>query len=178
MQNQLLDKTTQHPDGIFKGFKTTNISISVPSGDKNVPPAEYAVPGLQYWSLLSVLKSAFTHPLAAKYHLSLFKLFHLKAGTEVHKHVYGELYNLDEFIQEHNHIQCAPLPPQEQNCKHKKVVAALMYWSDLTHLANFRTAKLWPIYMLLGNLSKYICTQPTSGACHHVAYIPSVCEYF
>jgi hypothetical protein len=49
-----------------------------------------------------------------------------------------------------------------------------MFWSDLTHLANFGTAKLWPIYMLFGNLSKYIRVKPNAGAEHHVAYIPSV----
>jgi Plavaka transposase len=50
-----------------------------------------------------------------------------------------------------------------------EIVAALMFWSDSTHLANFGTAKLWPIYLLFGNVSKYICGQPKSGACQHVA---------
>ncbi|KAJ7185362.1 hypothetical protein C8R46DRAFT_377085 [Mycena filopes] len=49
-----------------------------------------------------------------------------------------------------------------------------MFWSDSTHLANFGNAKLWPIYMLFGNLSKYIRAKPNSGAEHHVAYIPSL----
>jgi hypothetical protein len=53
-----------------------------------------------------------------------------------------------------------------------------MFWSDATHLANFGTAKLWPIYMFLGNLSKYIRAEPTSNACHHVAYIPSFLDSF
>jgi hypothetical protein len=49
---------------------------------------------------------------------------------------------------------------------------ALMFWSDATHLAAFGTAKMWPIYMLFGNLSKYVRCQPTSGATKHLAYIP------
>ena len=49
-----------------------------------------------------------------------------------------------------------------------------MFWSDATHLANFGTAKLWPIYLFFGNLSKYIRLRPSSGACNHLAYIPSV----
>ena len=53
-----------------------------------------------------------------------------------------------------------------------------MVWSDSTHLANFGTAKLWPIYFLFGNASKYICGQPNSGACQHVAYIPSLPDSF
>ena len=59
-------------------------------------------------------------------------------------------------------------------CKREKVVAALMFWSDATHLASFGTAKLWPIYMLFGNLSKYVRCQPDSGATKHVAYIPTL----
>jgi hypothetical protein len=49
-----------------------------------------------------------------------------------------------------------------------------MFWSDATLLAQFGTMKLWPIYLMLGNLSKYIRAKMDSGACHHVAYIPSV----
>jgi hypothetical protein len=48
-----------------------------------------------------------------------------------------------------------------------------MFWSDATHLAAFGTAKMWPIYMTFGNLSKYIRCKPNSGAIKHLAYIPS-----
>jgi len=53
-----------------------------------------------------------------------------------------------------------------------------MFWSDTTHLANFGTAKLWPIYMFFGNLSKYTRAEPSSHACYHVAYIPSLLDFF
>ena len=49
-----------------------------------------------------------------------------------------------------------------------------MVASDETHLTDFGNAKAWPIYLMLGNLSKYIRSQPNSGAMHHLAYIPSV----
>ncbi|KDQ32506.1 hypothetical protein PLEOSDRAFT_1012017, partial [Pleurotus ostreatus PC15] len=138
----------------------------------------YSIPGLYYQDLVSVIKTAFRDPIAQKYHLSPFKLFHQKPGLDKSERVYGELYTSDEFINEHDRVQRAPVPPDDPNCKREKVVAALMYWSDSTHLANFGTAKLWPIYMFLGNLSKYIRAQPTSGACHHVAYLPSLPDTF
>jgi hypothetical protein len=47
-----------------------------------------------------------------------------------------------------------------------------MFWSDATHLATFGTAKLWPIYLLFGNLFKYVRCQLNSGATKHIAYIP------
>ena len=54
------------------------------------------------------------------------------------------------------------------------MVAALMVSSDATMLTDFGTAKAWPIYLMFGNLSKYIRAQPDSGAMHHLAYIPLV----
>ena len=56
----------------------------------------------------------------------------------------------------------------------EKVVAAVMIASDGTHLANFGNAKAWPVYLGLGNLSKYIRGIPSNGALHHLAYLPSV----
>jgi hypothetical protein len=76
----------------------------------------------------------------------------------------------DVFINEHDKVQRAPT--DDPTCKREKVITALMFWSDATHLATFGTAKVWPIYMLFGNVSKYVRCQPNSGATKHVAYIP------
>jgi hypothetical protein len=62
----------------------------------------------------------------------------------------------------------------EPGCKLEKALLGLMFWSDSTHLATFGTAKAWPLYFYFGNLSKYFRGKPGSGACHHIAYIPSV----
>jgi hypothetical protein len=51
-------------------------------------------------------------------------------------------------------------------------MAALMFRSDATQLATFGTAKIWPVYMLFGNLSKYIHLKANSGATKHLTYIP------
>jgi Plavaka transposase len=127
--------------------------------------------------LTAVIQAAFSSPLASHFHFSPFKLFH-KSPSGEEEWVFSELYNSDVFIEEHDNVQRAPLLPDEPDCKLEKVVAALMFWSDSTHLANFGTEKLWPIYLLFGNISKYICGQPNSGACQHVAYIPSLPDSF
>ena len=57
---------------------------------------------------------------------------------------------------------------------YERVVAPLMLWSDATQLMNFGDTSLWLIDLFFGNQSKYTCGKLTSGACHHVAYIPSV----
>ena len=159
-------------------FQVASISIEVPAGQPQNQTAShtYSVPGLHYRKLINVIKAAFQDPLSRQFHFTPFSLMHRSPITNEEKRVYGELYNSDEFINEHKRVQnCSPPPPDDPECKLEKVIAALMFWSDSTHLTNFGTAALWPIYLFFGNLSKYVRSRPSSGACHHLAYIPSVC---
>ena len=159
-------------------FQVTSITIEVPTGqpdNPSTPTRTYSVPGLHYRKLLNVIKAAFQDPLSRQFHFTPFSLMHRSPITHEEQRVYGELYHSDEFINEHKRVQNrSPPPPDDPGCKLEKVIAALMFWSDSTHLTNFGTAMLWPIYLFFGNLSKYIRSRPSSGACHHLAYIPSV----
>ncbi|KAK7024548.1 hypothetical protein VNI00_016223 [Paramarasmius palmivorus] len=178
-ESQRLDQAkADQSKNFIDGFTKASINIDIPSGQKDVPPSKFPVHGLYYRDLLGAIKSAFSHPLSLKFHLSPFKLFHVAEGSEEPTRAYSELYNSDAFIQEHDRVQRAQLPADSPDCKLERVVAALMFWSDATQLANFGDAKLWPIYLFFGNLSKYIRGQPTSGACHHIAYIPSLPDLF
>jgi hypothetical protein len=161
----------------FDSFQTTDINIEVPSGTSGIPPGTFSVPGLVYRKLTDVIQASLSSPLATHFHFSPFKLFH-RSASGVEERVFSEVYNSDVFIEEHDNVQHAPLPPDQPDCKLEKVLVALMVWSDSTHLANFGTAKLWPIYFLFGNISKYINGQSNSGACQHVAYIPSLPDSF
>ncbi|KAJ3724747.1 hypothetical protein C8R42DRAFT_719390 [Lentinula raphanica] len=131
-------------------FKETSIDIEVPSGT-----------------------------LAKHFHYTPFRLFQKLPSSNASsedelefQRVFTDLYNSDAFLREHDRVQRAPTDDPE--CKAEKVVAALMCWSDATQLANFGTAKLWPVYMLFGNLSKYIRSSPNSGAVNQLAYIPVI----
>jgi hypothetical protein len=66
--------------------------------------------------------------------------------------------------------------PKEPGCSLECVITGLMFFSDATHLANFRTVKAWPLYLYFGNLSKYARSSPTSGACHLIGFLPSICH--
>ena len=158
----------------LKGFQETSVKIEVPSGDQNISSHFVDIPGLYFRRLTTIIQEAFASPLASRFHYSPFKLFHTSPDSGEQQRVYSELYNSDAFLTEHDSIQRTPLPPDDPNCKREKVIAALMFWSDSTLLANFGTAKLWPIYLFFGNLSKYIRAEPSSQACYHVAYIPSL----
>jgi len=99
-------------------------------------------------------------------------MFRMRPDGKGNERIFSEMYDSDIFWEEHKKVQRAPT--DDLACKWEKVIAALMFWSDATHLATFGTVKLWPIYLHFGNLSKYVRCQPNSGATKHVAYIPSL----
>ncbi|KAJ6599568.1 hypothetical protein B0H10DRAFT_2441233 [Mycena sp. CBHHK59/15] len=173
--NKQVDDDAKAAFPLLQNFQHTSVDIEVPSGSRNISPHTFSIPGLYYRSLVSVIKAAFADPLSRYFHFAPFKLFHKVHSTAAQIRVFSELYNSDAFISEHDRLQRhGKLPPDDPDCKREKVVAALMFWSDSTHLANFGAAKMWPIYMLFGNLSKYIWAKPSVGAEHHVAYIPTL----
>ena len=146
------------------------VDIDVPSGSIHEASRMFSISGLHYCHITTLIKEAFESPISKNFHLSPFKLFRKLPDSEDSDCVYTKIYNSDVLLDEHNKVQ--RFPTGDPTCKHKKVVAALMFWLDTTHLATFGTAKMWPIYLLFGNLSKYIQCQPNSGAMKHLAYIP------
>ena len=85
--------------------------------------------------------------------------------------VQSELYTSPAFIDAHQELQDSPAEP---GCNLPRVIAALMFWSDATHLTAFGNAKLWPLYMFFGNESKYRRCKPSCHICEHVAYFQTV----
>ncbi|KAF9461194.1 hypothetical protein BDZ94DRAFT_826153 [Collybia nuda] len=180
-KNERLDKAIADVNSspYFRQFSSVSITIDVPSGHKNTPPHPFIVLGLLYRQITTVIRTAFQSPLAHHYHLVPFKLFCHSPLTQKDERVMGELYTSDSFLHEHDKIQIqSPVPPDDMNCKREKVIAAIMFLSDATHLTNFGTARAWPIYLMLGNLSKYLRCIPNSGAMDHLAYIPTLPDSF
>jgi hypothetical protein len=173
-ENQRLDNALSQT-ALRSQFMESSVDILVPSGEVGVGPKTFTVPGLLHRKLTSVIQEAFQSPLAHLYHYSPFRLFQKSPISGRDERVYGEVFTSEAFLAESEWVQRrALLPPDDPDCKREKVVAALMVSSDATMLTDFGTAKAWPVYLMLGNLSKYIRAQPDSGAMHHLAYIPSV----
>lgn len=140
--------------------------------------ASFTIPGLYHRSLTGVIKHAFSdHPTAKHMHLHPFsQKFEPTPSSPGDtplppEDTYGELYTSEAFLEVDAELQRSP---PEVDCTLPRIVAALMWWSDATSLAQFGIAKMWPIYLFFGNLSKYLRGRPSSGAAHHIAYIPSV----
>ncbi len=176
-ENLRLDKALAN-SSLHAQFQESTVDILVPSGAVGVPSQTFTVPGLLHRKLTTVIIEAFNSSLSHLYHFSPFKLYHPSPITKKKERIFSEIYNSDVFIAEHEEVQRhALLPPEDSKCKREKVIAALMFSSDATHLTTFGNAKVWPIYLMLGNLSKYIRAQPSSRALHHLAYIPSVSHF-
>lgn len=83
---------------------------------------------------------------------------------------FGESFTSDAFSPEHEKIQQLSC-----NDSYPRAIAALMFWSDSTHPAQFGQARLWPLYLYFGDQSKY-----ERGVDRHrrvrtiVAYFPAV----
>ncbi|KAF9056169.1 hypothetical protein BJ165DRAFT_1522113 [Panaeolus papilionaceus] len=177
-ENQRLDGEISQSE-LHSQFTERSVDITIPSGQPNNEPVVLSVPGLLHRSILAVIKEAFTGPLSHLLHYSPFKLFHKNPDTGRDERIFGEVYTSDAFLAESDKVRYkSPCDPDDPTCSREKVVAALMFSSDATHLTNFGNSKAWPIYFMLGNLSKYIRALPNGGGMHHLAYIPSLPESF
>ena len=156
------------------GWRESSVKIRLPVDKQKIKEATaptFEIPGIWHCDLLEVIHTAFQDMKAQFYHLMPFRLFWKPTPDSEPEQVMTDLYNLDAFLQEHEKLQ---QQPSEMGCDLEQVVSAIMVWSDLTHFANFGQASLWPIYLFLGNQSKYQRVKPSQFAAHHLAYIPTV----
>ena len=161
----------------------------------------FEVPNVLVRSLLDVFVAAFESSAAAAYHWLPHKTFLRPAarqqGTNIDGHtgreppslpagsceanaqlptdvrVYTDIYDSDAMIEEDAAMRAQPRQPGDP-ADLEYAIGAIAVWSDSTHLTNFGTASLWPIYAYSGNQSKYVRACPTTFSAQHLAFIPSV----
>jgi hypothetical protein len=75
----------------------------------------------------------------------------------------------------HHDLQNSPREPQ---CELLRVIVGLMFASDGTQLTIFSNNKLWPVYLAIGNESKYRRTKPSCQSFEHIAYLETVSRLF
>lgn len=177
--------SSSKPSKPSDGWTNTSVKIRLPAYkhkvDSEDKAPEFEVPDVIFRPLLDVMKEAFEGPDFEQFHLTPFEhMWDPSHGNDtaagdttthspsepIHQRLYGEMYTSPAMLEAHEALPIDPL--------HECVVAAFMFWSDSTHLANFGTASLWPLYTFFGNQSKYTRAKPTSNAAHHQAYIPSL----
>jgi len=155
------------------GWRTLPVTISVPFHRFTLNPGfrDYTIQ-FRYRPLISVIEEKLRRKKdAPHFHYEPYELLWQTPAKHNPIRVHGELYTSQAFIDTHNALQNSPRQP---GCDLPRVVLALMFWSDGTHLTEFGDAKLWPLYMYFGNESKYRRGKPSCHLCEHVAYFETV----
>ncbi|KAG6875461.1 hypothetical protein C0992_003755 [Termitomyces sp. T32_za158] len=152
-------------------WKKSSVFLPLPFTCKTYKSENHA-PTVQidfyHQNLVEVLKSG-TMDFAAKwFHWHGFQLYWKPSENEPEQHVYGKVYTSDQFLELENTV--TPV----EGCNLERVVLLLMFHLDSTHLANFGTASLWPLYMWFDNISKYTHGKVNRFLAHHLAYLPSL----
>ncbi|KAI0677655.1 hypothetical protein C8Q78DRAFT_962019 [Trametes maxima] len=170
--------TFSEKDGWIEGA----VEISLPKtgvqhASEQAAP-KFKVEGIHYRNLTELIRGAAQDSrFADLYHWHPNKLFWVPPQPNQQPiRVYTDNYNSDAMNREYEKIRAQPRNPAD-GPDVETVICSLLVWSDATHLTNFGAASLWPFYLYLGNLSKYIRGMPTEFAAHHLAYIPSLPDH-
>ena len=130
------------------------------------------VADLYHRPLVSVIQEKLRNPADdAGFHYEPYDLFWKPTDVSDEVRVHRELYTSAAFMDAHRALQESPGEP---GCDLPRVVVALMFWSDATHLTSFGNAKIWPSYLYFGNESKDRRRRPQSNLANHIAYFQSV----
>jgi len=108
----------------------------------------------------------------AELHTFPFKPYWQPSPGEPEERIYSEVLTGDIWNAEYEKI-CGT-PRSGENSALERFIIRLLIWLDSTSLTQFRNAELWPIYLYIGNQSKYECAKPSSFSSHHLAYLLKV----
>jgi hypothetical protein len=156
------------------GWRKTQVTIEVPFSRTTPQPdvRPYIAANLYHRSLVSVIREKLANTQDDElFHYEPYQLRWCPPHLEHEVNIQGELYTSPAFMDAHRALQESP---REIGCDLPRVVVALMFWSDATHLTNFGNSKLWPVYMYFGNESKYRRCKPSCHLANHVAYFQKV----
>ncbi|KAF9554492.1 hypothetical protein CPC08DRAFT_727124 [Agrocybe pediades] len=106
------------------------------------------------------------------YHITPYTEFWIPPDSKKPERLIGKTYTADYFNAEYEKLRSQPRTGPNKDLE--PFIAGAILYSDSTHLASFGDASLWPIYMYIGNQSKYIRTKPSEFGAHHPAYIPKL----
>ncbi|KAG2003606.1 hypothetical protein CC2G_004198 [Coprinopsis cinerea AmutBmut pab1-1] len=157
---------------------TSEVTIDVPLRSKltNRKTIPYTIKDFTYRPLLSVIKDRLSDAKQGEHFHYLPYELRWKPGEEKENvRVHGELYTSPAFLDEFEKLQQSP---KEPGCDLPRYVVGLMFGSDATMLAQFGSAKAWPVYMFYGNDSKYRRCKPSTKLGEHIAFLEKLPDDF
>lgn len=142
-------------------------------GSSALSALKFTVKNVHTRSLTHIIQSVVSeHPFARDFHWYGFEEYWKPPGDRPSERVRTDVYNSDAFLEAEKTLLSSPPEP---GCDLPRVILAIMIWSDATLLAQFGDAKLWPIYFLFANLTKYTRCRPNCHCAVHGAFVESVC---
>lgn len=159
-------------DGWIEGTVAIPLPCEKQRQKEELAPS-FDVSGVFFRKPLEVLKAALRGPAEEYMHWFPFREYWKPTNEAEPERIYSELYNSDAFLREHQQLN-AQIRSEEPQPQMQRVIVGIMLWSDSTHLTSFGTASLWPIYMFVGNQTKYIRSKTSLLTAQHLAYIPKV----
>lgn len=161
-------------------WKTGSVLIKMPCMRSNQPgfskeadAPEFEIPGIRYRSLVDLITAKLQNPATSGSFVNTpFTEWWCPPGSSTPIRIYGEAYSSDAAVKMFEEIK--GIPPPADGPQVESVIVLLMLGSDATHLANFGTASLWPLYLFFGNVSKYTSSKPSEFPACHLAYLPKV----
>ena len=137
------------------GWRTETIHIDIPfhSRMRESGMKTFCVGKFRHRSIVSVIKETVSKPERNRmFHYYPFEASWTRTEKSPEVKLYGELYASKAFREAHEALQRQPRTQRDVGLE--RIVVALMFWSDATHLTSFGGASLWPCYMFFGNESK------------------------
>lgn len=176
--------------GIFSardGWRNASVDIPLPKpGTKYASEADaprFKVHGLHFRKLLEVLVGEVQdRRFASKRNWIPFETYWLPPadpdaapGTPRVPpiRVFSDTFDTNEMNRLEAELKRRPRNPDDPPDLEYGILP-ICIWSDATCLATFGSASLWPIYLYVANINKYIRGKPTEFVAQHLAYLPSV----
>lgn len=176
--------------GIFSardGWRNASVDIPLPKpGTKYASEADaprFKVHGLHFRKLLEVLVGEVQdRRFASKRNWIPFETYWLPPADPAAPpgtprvppiRVFSDTFDTDEMNRLEAELKRRPRNPDDPPDLEYSILPVCI-WSDATCLATFGSASLWPIYLYVANINKYIRGKPTEFVAQHLAYLPSV----
>lgn len=160
------------------GWKTGSINIRLPCAtvkQREEDAPEFVVHGMLYRDPVAVITKELRDPDSfERIHLRPFEEWWKPSESNDPIRVYSDVYTSNAMLEADRRLResqnmAAPFGPQLET-----FTVSVGLYSDSTNLTAFSNASLWPVYMFIGNESKYLHSKPNSFSAHHIAYLPTV----
>ncbi|KAG2021050.1 hypothetical protein CC2G_006316 [Coprinopsis cinerea AmutBmut pab1-1] len=157
---------------------TGEVTIDVPLRSKHTKRGSipYTINDFTYRPLMSVIRDKLSDAKHGEhFHYVPYELRWQPGEGKENVQVHGELYTSAAFLDEYGKLLKSP---KEPGCDLPRYIVGLMFGSDATMLAQFGSAKAWPVYMFFGNDSKYRRCKPSTKLGEHIAFLEKLPDAF